>query len=172
MCGLFPPEFEREALLADGRRVRVRPLNFDEYERLERLYQGASAESLHKRFGWADPRAWLRAVKGAVETDHMCLIAESACDAGVSELVADCWYFVDREPGSAEVSILVRDDFQHRRLGTQLMEQLVRVGHEQGLHRLYALVGVSNTPMLRIIRRLKFRFVHGADGVNLYRLDL
>jgi RimJ/RimL family protein N-acetyltransferase len=102
----------------------------------------------------------------------MCLIAECLRDSGTPELVADCWYFVDREPGSAEVSILVRDDFQHRQLGTQLMEQLVRVGLEQGLHRLYALTAVSNTPMLHIIRRLGFRFVHGADGVNLYRLDL
>lgn len=172
MCGLFPPELQCEALLTDGRRVRMRPLNFDEYDRLETLYQETSAESLHKRFGWADPHAWLRAVKGAVESDRMCLIAESSMDFERAELVADCWYFQDREPGSAEVSILVRDDFQHRRLGTQLMAQLVRVGREQGLHRLYALINASNTPMLRIIRGLGFRFIHGADGVNLYRLDL
>jgi L-amino acid N-acyltransferase YncA len=172
MCGLFPPLYECEALLTDGRRVRIRPLNFDEFDRLQTLYRVASAESLHKRFGWADPHAWLRAVKGAVETNRMCLMAECRHGTGLPELVADCWYFVDREPGSAEVSILVRDDFQHRRLGTQLMEHLVRVARGQGLHRLYALVAVSNTPMLRIARRLTFRFVHGADGVNLYRLDL
>jgi len=160
-------------MLSDGRRVLVRPLNFDEYGRLEELYSRSSEESLRKRFGWTDAREWLRGVKGGVEELQMCLVALwRPPGGGCEEVVGDCWYLADQGTGSAEVSILVRDDFQNRRLGTQMMTQLVRIARARGLYRLFALVSVTNVPMLRIVRRLGFRFVHGADGVNLYRLDL
>ena len=171
MGGLYPSEFECEALLSDGRCIHIRPLNFDEYEKLDDLYQRSTEESLRKRFGWTNAREWLRSIKGNVEESQMCLIAEYKNDTGTCEIIGDCWYFVDQGTGSGEVSILVRDDFQNKRLGTQMMNKLVDVALAQGLYRLFALVSVSNTPMLRIVQGLKFRFVHGADGVNLYRLD-
>ncbi|MFX1564026.1 MAG: GNAT family N-acetyltransferase [Promethearchaeota archaeon] len=172
MGGLFPPEFECKAKLKDGCTIQIRPLNFDEYDKLEDLYVRSSEESLRKRFGWTDAREWLRSIKGCVDSTQMCLIAENNLKATSTEVIGDCWYFSDPGTGSAEVSILVRDDFQNKRLGTQMMQQLVKVARAQGLYRLVALVNMTNTPMVRIIQHLKFRFIHGADGVNLYRLDL
>ncbi len=172
MGGLYPPEYECQVQLTDGRCVQVRPLNFDEYSLLEELYDRASEESIRKRFGWTDAREWLRSIKGCVDTKQMCLIAEYRNQTGKLEVVADCWYFTDPNTLSAEVSILVRDDFQNKRLGTQMMRKLIEIAKAQGLYRLFALVAVSNTPMLRIVHGLQFHFVHGADNVNLYRLDL
>lgn len=171
MGGLYPPEFECQAFLSDGRCCQIRPLNFDEYDRLDDLYIRSSEESLRKRFGWTNAREWLRSIKGNVEGSHMCLVAEYTNQTGNLEIVGDCWYFTDEGTGSGEVSILVRDDFQNKRLGTQMMKQLVDIAKAEGLYRLFALVNVTNTPMLRIVQHLKFRFIHGADGVNLYRLD-
>jgi acetyltransferase len=172
MGGLFPQEFECEAQLTNGRKIHIRPLNFDEYDKLEDLYDKSSEESLRKRFGWTDAREWLRSVKGCVESTQMCLIAEHNCETVPCEIIGDCWYFSDPGTGSGEVSILVRDDYQNKRLGTQMMQQLVHIARAQGLYRLVALVNLANTPMIRIIQHLNFRFIHGADGVNLYRLDL
>lgn len=172
MGGMYPAEFECEARLSDGRCVQIRPLNFDEYDRLEDLYNRSTEESLRKRFGWTDARAWLRSIKGCVTTGNLCLVAEYFNAQGKPEIIGDCWYFKDLNTGSAEVSILVRDDFQNMTLGTQMMRKLVEIAQSEGLYRLFALVNVNNTPMLRIVQRLEFNFVHGADGVNLYRLDL
>jgi acetyltransferase len=172
MGGLYPPEFECQAKLSDGCCIQIRPLNFDEYELLDDLYNRSTEESLRKRFGWTDAREWLRSIKGCIDTGNLCLVGEYLNKSGKCEIVGDCWYFIDKHSGNAEVSILVRDDFQNKTLGTKLMTQLVDIARVEGLYRLFALVNVSNTPMLRIIQRLKFNFVHGADGVNLYRLDL
>lgn len=172
MGGLYPQEFECQANLSNGCCVQIRPLNFDEYERLEDLYQRSTEESLQKRFGWTDAREWLRSIKGVIDTGNLCLVAEYFNESGKAEVIGDCWYFVDKKMGSAEVSILVRDDFQNLTLGKQMMTKLVDIARSEGLYRLFALVNVNNTPMLRIIQRLQFQFVHGADGVNLYRLDL
>ncbi|MFX1564315.1 MAG: GNAT family N-acetyltransferase [Promethearchaeota archaeon] len=172
MCGLFPPEFECDAQLKDGCTIHISPLNFDEYDKLGDLYDKSSEESLRKRFGWTNAREWLRSIKGCVDSTQMCLIAEHNNGITTPEVIADCWYFAEPGTGSAEVSILVRDDYQNKRLGTQMMQQLVQIAKTQGLYRLVALVNMANTPMLRIIQRLEFRFIHGADGVNLYRLDL
>jgi acetyltransferase len=172
MGGLYPPEFECSATLSDGCCVQIRPLNFDEYDRLDDLYSRSSSESLQKRFGWTDAREWLRSIKGCIDTGNICLVAEYKNAKKTLEIIGDCWYFIDKNSGSAEVSILVRDDFQNRTLGTQMMSQLIEIAKTEGLYRLFALVNVSNTPMLRIVQRLNFSFIHGADGVNLYRLDL
>lgn len=172
MGGLYPPEFECKAKLRDGCCIQIRPLNFDEYDRLDDLYKRSSEESLRKRFGWTNAREWLRSIKGCVDTGSLCLIGEYMTESGTIEVLGDCWYFIDKNSGTAEVSILVRDDFQNKTLGTQLMSKLVDIAQKEGLYRLFALVNVTNTPMLRIIQRLQFNFVHGADGVNLYRLDL
>jgi acetyltransferase len=172
MGGLYPSEFECKAQLSDGCWIQIRPLNFDEYDRLEDLYKRSTEESLRKRFGWTDAREWLRSIKGCVDTGNLCLIGEYMNEIGKPEIVGDCWYFIDKTSGTAEVSILVRDDFQNKTLGTKLMTKLVDIARSEGLYRLFALVNVTNTPMLRIVQRLQFRFVHGADGVNLYRLDL
>ena len=172
MGGLYPPEFECKTKLSDGCCIQIRPLNFDEYDRLDDLYSRSSEESLRKRFGWTNAREWLRSIKGCVDTGNLCLIGEYRNESGTIELLGDCWYFMDKNSGTAEVSILVRDDFQNKTLGTQLMRKLVEIAKSEGLYRLFALVNVTNTPMLRIVQRLEFNFVHGADGVNLYRLDL
>ena len=172
MGGLYPPEFDCNTKLSDGCCVHIRPLNFDEYDRLEALFNQSSAESLQKRFGWTDARDWLRSIKGCVDTENLCLIAEYENPQKTLEVIGDCWYFTDKNSGSAEVSILVRDDFQNKTLGTQMMSRLVEIARTEGLYRLFALVNVMNTPMLRIVQRLEFKFIHGADGVNLYRLDL
>ncbi|MFX0169511.1 MAG: GNAT family N-acetyltransferase [Candidatus Hodarchaeota archaeon] len=172
MGGLYPPEFECSATLSDGCFVQIRPLNFDQYDQLEDLYRRSSQESLQKRFGWTDAREWLRSVKGCIDTRNLCLVAEHQTSKNHIEVIGDCWYFFEQNSGSAEVSILVRDDFQNKTLGTQMMTQLVKIAKSEGLYRLFALVNISNTPMLRIVQRLRFNFIHGADGVNLYRLDL
>ncbi len=172
MGGLYPPEFECQAELSDGCCIQIRPLNFDEYDRLEDLYQRATEESLKKRFGWTDAREWLRSIKGCIDTGNLCIVGECTNESGKPEVIGDCWYFIDKNSGTAEVSILVRDDYQNKTLGTKLMTQLVDIARKEGLYRLFALVNVTNTPMLRIVQRLQFNFVHGADGVNLYRLDL
>lgn len=172
MGGLYPPEFECQARLSTGCCIQIRPLNFDEYDRLEDLYKRSTEGSLRKRFGWTDAEEWLRSIKGCVDTENLCLIGEYKNEAGMVEIIGDCWYFIDKNSGTAEVSILVRDDFQNKTLGTKLMTKLVEIARSEGLYRLFALVKVTNTPMLRIIQRLQFHFIHGADGVNLYRLDL
>lgn len=172
MGGLYPPEFECKTRLSDGCLIHIRPLNFDEYDRLEDLYKQSTEESLRKRFGWTDAREWLRSIKGCVDTGNLCLIGEYMNKTGTPVIIGDCWYFIDKTSGTAEISILVRDDFQNKTLGTKLMTKLVEIARCEGLYRLFALVNITNTPMLRIIQRLHFNFVHGADGVNLYRLDL
>ncbi len=172
MCGMFPPEFECDAVLKDGRCVHIRPLNFDEYDCLDDLYQRSSEESLHKRFGWTEAREWLRSIKGCSEDSQICLIAEHQKNGEETEVIGDCWYFVEVGTGSAEVSILVRDDFQNRGLGTQMMELLIRVARAEGIYRLFVLVNMTNHPMTAIVKRLKFSFIHSADASHLYRLDL
>ncbi len=57
----------------------------------------------------------------------------------------------------AEFSLLVRDGFQRRGLGTELLRRLVAIGRDERLHRLTAVILPQNQGMLRICSKLDFR---------------
>jgi len=56
----------------------------------------------------------------------------------------------------AEFSLLVRDGFQRRGLGTELLRRLVAIGRDERLHRITAVILPQNQGMLRICSRLGF----------------
>jgi acetyltransferase len=59
MAAAYPRELEHEAVLRDGRRVRVRPVRPDDEERLAEFYNGLSRQTIYHRFFSAQlPPAW------------------------------------------------------------------------------------------------------------------
>jgi RimJ/RimL family protein N-acetyltransferase len=71
----------------------------------------------------------------------------------------------------AELALTVVDRFQGRRLGIMLLGRLMRIGAEQGLRQLDALVHVRNDGMIHILRGL------GAserleEGIRIFALPL
>ena len=58
---------------------------------------------------------------------------------------------------SAEASIVVRDDFQRRGIGFELLSYLVYVAQKQGLHALQANVMPGNQAVLHLIEKLGLR---------------
>jgi len=51
------------------------------------------------------------------------------------------------------MAFVVRDDYQHKGLGTYMFHRLLRIGQEQGIHRFDAEVLTENSGMLKIFHR-------------------
>ena len=146
----------KECRLADGRMVALRLAGPDDVPAITRLYLELSSESFYRRFYTARPSPELVAQFASFRSGTVCLVAAPLGDPGdpgdPGGLVAEARY-MPVAPGTAELALTVRHDYQGARLGQQLLDALVERAHEDGLDRLRAIVLLDNTPMLRLLQR-------------------
>ncbi|MGH4024429.1 MAG: GNAT family N-acetyltransferase, partial [Pseudonocardiaceae bacterium] len=169
--GLDRPIPEAEALLADGRVVRVRPLRREDGDAVQELHARACDASLRLRF-FAPRRALARdyAEHLATATDHhLAMVAESdRLILGVASAEPD-----PQHPECAELAVLVDDTRQHTGIGTLLLEHLATAARHRGIRRFVAEVLEDNALMLEVLRRAGFRLTdHHEGGVAEVLVDL
>lgn len=163
-----------EFTLKDGTAVRVRPIRPADKAMLQMGLRSLSPDSIHKRFLSAKPRftaAELRYLTEVDGHDHVALVAELASSphwvVGVARFVR-----LREEPDTAEMAILVPDDFQNRGAGSALAELLAQEALAHGIQHFTATVLSDNQAARALMRRLgrhmKQRHVgSGADDVLL-----
>ncbi len=64
---------------------------------------------------------------------------------------------------SAEVALLVTDQFQRKGLGTELLRRLIQVGHDEHLQRLTGDILAENRGMQEICKKLGFRLQYAFE---------
>jgi acetyltransferase len=64
---------------------------------------------------------------------------------------------------SAEIALLVTDQFQLQGLGTQLLRQLIEVGRDEQLQRLTGDILAENQRMQEICQKLSFRLQYSLE---------
>lgn len=143
-----------EALLADGRVVRLRPLRPDDADAVRELHTRVSDESRRLRF--FSPRQDLArryAEHLVTATDHhLALVAESdRVVLGVASAELD-----PEHSERAELALLVDDTRQHTGIGTLLLEHLATAARRRGVRHFLAEVLEENLPMLEVLRRAGF----------------
>ncbi len=72
---------------------------------------------------------------------------------------------------SAEVALLVADQFQRKGLGTELLRRLIQVGRDEHLQRLTGDILIENRGMQEICRKLGFRLQYSLED-QLVAVDL
>ncbi|MGN9803497.1 GNAT family N-acetyltransferase [Micromonospora sp. L32] len=139
-------------VLPDGGELVVRPATVDDLAGVVDLHEACSARSRQRRYlgGGALPspsrmRRLLEPRRGTT------LVATTGSGAGES-VVAMANLL--GEGDEAEVALLVRDDWQHRGLGSALLRRLLGQAGRSGYAAVVLHVQAENTPMLRTVRRL------------------
>ncbi len=67
-----------------------------------------------------------------------------------------------RESNEAEFALLVSDRFQHKGIGSALLERLIQVGRDEKIDRITGDILPENNDMRRLCEKLGFRLVHTA----------
>lgn len=70
------------------------------------------------------------------------------------EIICVGRYFVNRATNIAEVSYLVRDDYQRRGLGSFLIRYLARVARNSGVEGFVAEILPDNTPAMKVMHKI------------------
>jgi RimJ/RimL family protein N-acetyltransferase len=158
--------------------VLIRPIRPDDKAQLTDGLRQLSDETIRKRFLAAKPRfsdAELRYLTEIDGHDHIALVAEVD---GALVAVARSVRYPDR-PDTAEMAIVVADDWQHRGIGTALAEALADAAVATGIRRIAAVMLADNEPARRLLRRIaahldRATFADGAihDGVREVLVEL
>ena len=142
----MPLETRHEAIvgLADGTEISIRALRLNDREALMGFYSRLGQHSKYQRFfacpaqmpiSWADllidpsPR-------------RLALVAEPVGEPHHIVALADYTVLADGE--SAEVGLVVADDWQHNELGRAIFDHLLMVGESRGVRSFVAYVHWSN----------------------------
>ena len=148
-------EYPKEAILKDGTRVTLRPLEREDAERLAAFFQRIPEDDRwYLRHDVSDPatvRQW------ALQVDYERVIPIVAVNE--KRIVGDATLHRRRYGSSrhvGEVRIVIDPDYRSKRLGTWMLLDLVQLATGLGLEKLVAEAASNETAALKAIRRLDF----------------
>jgi acyl-CoA synthetase (NDP forming)/GNAT superfamily N-acetyltransferase len=135
------------ALLTDGSTVEIRPARPDDARAVQAMHAAMSADNFYLRFFSLSPRSAeteARRVCREPGPDHAALLA------WLGSRLAGVASYELAGPDTAEVAFAVPDDLHGRGIATLLLEHLVSIARERGLHAFTAETLADNTAMLAV----------------------
>jgi RimJ/RimL family protein N-acetyltransferase len=170
---VYPDELERWIDLKDDQRVFLRPLKLTDESLLRDMFYKLSPESVHYRFFRmikAMPHEKLQEFLRVDYDADMALVVltdntEKAHALGIAH------YSRDPRTNFADAAFLVRDDWQGKGIGTQLMNSLVDAALGHGIAGFTADVLTENHGMLRVFHRCGYA-VESELEEGAYRLRI
>ncbi len=160
-------------VLADGTRVRIRPIERYDRDRFKRLFMRLTPESRFRRYLSPKPTLSERELGHLVDVDHVRHEALAAVDETNGSFVAAARYVqLPDQPDVAEVAIEVADDLHRQGIGTALAIRTLERARANGFTRMTAITLQDNRPARALLRRLHFwpRSSHGSEVE--FELDL
>jgi RimJ/RimL family protein N-acetyltransferase len=151
----YPTELECQVTLSDQRRLSIRPLRPDEQGPVRELDARLSNRTRYLRFLSplpALPDSLLRLLASVDYRRRLSLIAEVDADGRREVIALGSFGSLDSE--TAEVALVVSDDWQHRGIGTILARQVMRAAEDRGFGKFVAHVLWDNTVMRRLLKRV------------------
>lgn len=158
----YPSGLVAEVRTTDGGHLHVRPIRPDDAPGLVEFHEGLSTDSVYRRFFFVHLRLTDSEVERFTRVDYVDRLALVALDG--NRLVAVGRY--DRRPGTdeAEVAFVVADHYQHRGIGTLLLEQLAAAAWSRGITQFVAETLTDNRDMLRVFFDSGFLVTATSEG--------
>jgi RimJ/RimL family protein N-acetyltransferase len=145
-------------VLADGRRLKIRPIEPRDRDRLRRLFMRLTPESRYRRYLSPKPDLTERELAYLADIDHVRHEALAAVDESDGSFVAAARYVqLPDQPCTAEVAIEVADDAQRQGIGTKLAIQTLQRARANGITHVTATTLHENAPARALLRALHFR---------------
>jgi GNAT superfamily N-acetyltransferase len=159
--------------LADGARLRVRPIVTADRQPLADAFDRLSDRSRHQRFLAPKQRLSARELDYLTDVDHVTHEALVAIDETSGEIVGVGRYATGGAEGAvADMALVVVDDWQRRGIGRGLAQRLVERACANGIERLNGTALADNVRVRALLERLGFRVGAVSNGVVEVALDV
>jgi len=169
----YPEELKRNVTLKDGTKVLLRPIKPSDATLKHHLFYALSKDSVTKRYlgplkTMPLKRVWPYVI---VDYENEMSIVGTVMDKGTRSLIAIGSYARIPHTKMAEVSLVVRDDWQNRGLGTILLKYLIEIAKKKGFEGFTAWVLADNTKMMHIFKKLGYPVKYRIEG-SLYHVTV
>ena len=174
----YPSQYTSKWEAADKTQFTLRPIRPDDEPLVVEFHRQLSDQSVYFRYFHPlklDTRvAHERLItKCFIDYDReLALVAEHADEHGERQIAAIARMARNRSDLGAEVAFIVADKYQHRGLGSHLLDCLIAIARREGITHLDGAMLAENYNMSDIFRRAGFRFGSPADGTVEARLNL
>jgi GNAT superfamily N-acetyltransferase len=159
--------------LADGARLRVRPIVPADREPLADAFDRLSDRSRRQRFLAPKPRLSARELDYLTDVDHVTHEALVAIDETTGDIVGVGRYATDSAGGpAADMALAVVDAWQRRGIGHALAVCVVERARANGITRLTGTALADNLLVRALLDRLGFRVRSVSAGVVEVELDV
>ena len=151
----YPAELEREIVLRDGARVRLRPIRGEDESRLIGFSDRLSQYTAYQRFFAVMKRLppdWAHWLAHVDYQRRLALLAEVG-PAEDPELLGVARYEPTDREDTVEIALVIQDGWQNRGLGAVMLDALLDAAAARGVHRFRAFVLASNARMLGLLAR-------------------
>jgi len=138
--------------------VFLRPVRISDEPLLKDFFYSLSDKSLYRRFSSARtdmPHERLQEFVIIDYTKKMIILAVKEQE-GKEEILGLGQYEINEGTRTAEVALVVKDDYQRQGMGTELLTYLTQLAKKQGLLGFTAEVLVENRPMFRLFEKMGF----------------
>lgn len=156
--GEYPEHLEVYRTTKSGLEIFLRPVKISDEPLLKEFFYSLSENSLYRRFISVRkdmPHERLQEFVVIDYTRQMVILA--VIQRGEKEEVVGVGqYAMDEVTHTAEVGFAVRDDFQNRGIGSELLSYLTLLARRQGLLGFFAEVLVENRAMLHLFDKTGF----------------
>jgi acyl-CoA hydrolase/RimJ/RimL family protein N-acetyltransferase len=171
--GIYPEHLETFRTTSKGLKIFLRPVKITDEGLMKDFFYSLSPKSVHKRFMSLRldmPHERLQEYL-PVDYEKNMAIAAIAKEEENEILVGLAQYFLNPDQHTAEVAIVVRDSYQQKSVGTEILFYLTSIARQRGLLGFTAEVLVDNQPMLRLFEKLGFD-INRRYEEGVYSLDI
>lgn len=156
-AGEYPEHLESHKTTRTGLITTLRPVKITDEPTLKEFFYSLSDQSMYTRFMTVRHEMSHEALQEYTVIDYTkeMVILATVEKEGQEFVVGLAEYYLDEESLGANVAFTVRDEYQNKGVGTELLQYLVYLAKREGLHSLTAEVLVENKPMMRVFQKLK-----------------
>jgi acetyltransferase len=158
----YPQQYVSPSRLKDGTGITLRPIRPEDEPLMVRFHSMLSEQSVRYRY-FAPLKLGQRVAHERLirvcfnDYDRdIAIVAEHKRDGADAEILG-VGRLSKTGQGGAEFAVIVRDDWQNKGLGRQLLTQLVHIGREEGLAQITGDVVGENLEMQRVAEKAGFK---------------
>jgi acyl-CoA hydrolase/RimJ/RimL family protein N-acetyltransferase len=172
-AGEYPKEMETYRTTKLGLEILLRPVKMTDEPLLKDLFYALSDNSMYRRFISRRQDMPHERLQEFVIIDYSREVGIVATiKEGEKEVIVGLGqYNLNNNVHTAEVAFVVRDDFQNKGIGSELLSYLTLIAKKQGLLGFTAEVLVENRPMYHLFETMGF-FIDKRTEEQVYELKM
>ncbi len=171
--GEYPAHLETLRTTAKGLTILLRPVKLSDEPLLKDFFNFLSDQSLYRRFismRQDMPHERLQEFVVIDYTKEMVILA-TIREGEVEKVIGVGQYGINEENRTAEVALVVKDEYQNQGIGWELLSYLTYLAKREGLLGFTAEVLVENKPMLHLFEKMGFD-IQKRIAQGVYELQL